>query len=291
MKRSLLILTTGLLAVAGSLQSCKNGGSTGAGKAVSLKMKLQPGTQYVYEMDTKTAMNVTGLSTTQTINSILDFKVTAGEGTDRLLTISYEKLSSEMNTPMGVIKFNSDDPNLNSMKGVLSQPFTMTIAENGTIKKIEGLERTENIAPGEDDDAMKQVKATLTDSAIRTSMAYMLDIYPDNPVKPGDTWVKKTVIPLAGVNIRVENNFKLLSIDKQTAHIEVKAKITEGKGEMSMVKVDLKGSSEGTMDVDTETGFMTASKIKQDIDGMMSMGTKSAPLKMNIEMNITGKKK
>src|SRR5215217_5620004 len=111
MKRSLLILTVGLLAVAGSLQSCNNGGSTGAGKAVSLKMKLQPGTQYVYEMDTKTAMTVSGLSTTQNINSILNFSVAAGEGTDKQLTISYEKLSSEMNTPMGVIKFNSDDPN------------------------------------------------------------------------------------------------------------------------------------------------------------------------------------
>lgn len=289
MKRSLLIFTAGLLAVAGSLQSCKNGGSTG--KAVTLKMKLQPGTQYVYEMDTKTAMNVSGLSTTQSINSIMTFAVAAGEGTDKQLTVSYEKLSSEMNTPMGVIKFNSDDPNLNGMKGVLSQPFTMTIAENGTIKKIEGLERTESATTAEEDDAMKQVKATLTDSAIRTSMSYMLDIYPDNPVKPGDTWMKKTVVSLAGVNIRVENNFKLLGVDKQTAHIEVKSKITEGKGEMSMVKVDLKGKSEGVMDVDTETGFMTSSKIKQDIDGMMSMGTKSAPLKMNVEMTTSGKKK
>jgi hypothetical protein len=297
MKKTLVLLTAGILTIAASLQSCKNG--SGAGNAVALKLNLAPGTKYAYTMDSKTTMNTSGLNSTQTMEMAFSYEVAAGEGTDKKLMISYDHINSEASTPVGTVRFNTEDSSIPGLKEFLSRPFIMTVSEKGLIKNIEGLERIDSSElPAGDEEAQnirRQIEATFTDSAMRISMESMLNIYPDNAVKPGDNWVKTSTISTAGMSMKVENTYKLLSVKDNTAHIEVKSKISNGGGSMEAqgmpIKIELNGTSDGTMDVDVTTGFMTASKMKQDIDGTMSMSGMKAPVKMIMEISVTGKKK
>lgn len=296
MKKSILLFTAGILVVAASLQSCKNG--TGAGNAIALKLNLEPGTSYSYVMDSKTVMNASGINTTQTMEMAFSYDVAAADGTNKKLTISYDRINSELSTPMGPMQFNTEDSSIPGLKELLRKPFVMTVTEKGVIKSIEGLERGDQGIPEGDEEAQnirKQIEATFTDSAMRTSMENMLNIYPDNAVKPGDTWVKTSTISAAGMNMKVENTYKLLNTKDNTAHLEVKSKISNGGGSMETqgmpIKIELNGTSEGTMDVDISTGFMTSSKMKQNIDGTMSMSGMKAPVKMTMDINVTGKKK
>lgn len=297
MKKTILLFTAGILTIAASLQSCKNG--TGAGNAIALKLNLTPGTSYAYTMDSKTVMNASGINTTQTMEMAFSYDVAAADGTNKKLIISYDRISSELSTPMGPMQFNTEDSSIPGLRDLLRKPFVMTVTEKGVIKSIEGLERGEQMGiPEGDEEAQnirKQIEATFTDSAMRTSMENMLNIYPDNAVKAGDTWVKTSTISAAGMDMKVENTYKLLNAKDNIAHLEVKSKISNGGGSMEAqgmpIKIELNGTSEGTMDVDIATGFMTSSKMKQNIDGTMSMSGMKAPVKMTMEINVIGKKK
>jgi hypothetical protein len=125
-------------------------------------------------------------------------------------------------------------------------------------------------------------------------MQQALNIFPDHPVKPGDTWKKTFNMGTSMMNLTIDNEFKLTSVTGGTAHIDVNSKIKGGGGagpEMKNMNMDLNGDQKGTMEVEVATGLVTDGKMKQTIKGEMTAAGMKVPMSVTSDIHISGRKK
>jgi hypothetical protein len=133
---------------------------------------------------------------------------------------------------------------------------------------------------------------TFNDSAIRSMMQQSFNIYPDKAITPGDTWEKKFTMT-SMINMEMDNKYKLVSVNNGVAHLEVNSTITGKPGNnpaMAQMKIEMKGTQTGTMDVEVGTGLITDSKLKQNMKGKMSMMGMEIPMEISSDIHIAGKK-
>lgn len=138
----------------------------------------------------------------------------------------------------------------------VGQSITMTIAQNGTVKEVKGMEPIRAKAeeyidnlPRTDDKTKAQWKKMLT-SKITNEYAKELwpkklhvKTYPDHPVKVGDTW--KVQYDLGDSNF--ESHFTLRDLRNGIAFIEEKTVVRNGKSW---------DKHEGVIEIDEKTGWI-----------------------------------
>ncbi len=300
MKKSLLPL----IAIAAGLlyTSCKSG------EPVNLKLTLQPGSQYLYTMDMKMTMeqNAMGQSMKTQQDMLMEstYDVAAGAGDDRKITVTYDRIAMNMKNPMMSMTYDSkdpakSDPKLAAMSGMLNKPFTMEVSSSGEIKKVEGLSAIINgmgdTTTPEGIATRQQMAQSFNDTAIKSMMQQALNIFPDHPVKPGDTWKKTYNMSMGVMGMTIDNEYKLTSVSGRTAHIDVNAKIKGGGAstapEMKNMNINLNGDQKGTMDVEVATGLVTDSKLKQNITGDISAMGMKMPMKISSDIHLSARKK
>ena len=299
MKKHLLSVA----AVAATLlfASCKGG------EAVDLKLNLQPGSQYLYIMDTKMAMEQSAMGQTmKTDNDMVmesTYAVGNSEGGNQRITVTYDRIAMSLRNPMANMAYDSRDAKsgdsaLRNMGAILNRPFSMVVNRQGEILKVEGLSEIIN-SLGDSTQAgkeiRKQLSSTFNDSAIKSMMQQSLNIFPDHPVRTGESWKKSYNMNMSIMNMKIDNEFKLASVSNGVAHLNVNAKISGGGAmsgeEMKNMQISLAGDQTGTMDVDVATGMVIDSKLKQNIKGDISMMGMKIPLTMTQDIHITARKK
>lgn len=311
MKKSLLLLSAGLLTL-GTLPGCKNSGSSaGSGEAVTLKFNFQPGSKFQYIMDTKQTISqsMDGMSMTINQDMIMEstYDVAAADGGNKKLTVTYDRMYMKTGMPTKSMEYDSKDPakqapELKSMGAMIGKPFSMTVTESGEITRIDGLSDMLNGMVDSTDPnaaaARQQMASMFNDTSIRSMMQQSMYIYPDKPVKPGDTWNRKMKMNMVVFAMTLDNTFKLISVNDGKAHIEMDSKITGeavNNPQMAGMQMELNGTQKGTMDVEVSTGMIADSKLKQEIKGKMAMkqGDQNIDIPMEIksDIHITGQKK
>lgn len=281
--------------------SCKSG------EPVNLKLNLQAGSQYLYTMDTKMTMqqSVMGQSMSSqqdmTMESVYD--VTAAEGNDKRITVTYDRVAVNMKSPAMSMAYDSkdsasSDPRMAMMGNMLHKPFTMDVSDRGEIKNITGLDAIINAmgdtTTAEGAQMRAQMESIFNDTAIRSTMQQSLNFFPDHPIKPGDTWKKTYAMKVGMMSMSVDNEFKLTSVTGNTAHIDLTGTIKgggSGSAETQNVNINLTGTQKGNMDVDVPTGLVTDSKIRQDIKGEMSAMGMKVPMTITQDIHLAAKKK
>ncbi len=297
------ILSLSALAGLGMLASCKGGSDT-----IDLKLKLQPGAQYIYTTDNRMSMEQTmmgqALKTTNNMMMQATYDVAAAEGNGRKLTVTYDRITLETSMPMGQIKYDSDnpqasDPALGSLGEMLHKPFSMTVNEQGEIQKIDGLDAIVNSIGDTTTPAgtatRGQMAKMFNDTAMKGMMQQALNIFPDKPVKPGDTWKKAVDLNLSAIAMKMDNTYKLTSVSNGIAHIDVSSVVTAGgdiaSEQMKNVQIKLSGDQKGSMDVEVATGMVADSKLAQNISGDMTIGEMKIPVKITQDIHLSAHKK
>jgi hypothetical protein len=299
MKKSLLPIA--VMAATLLYASCKSG------EPVDLKLNLQPGSQYLYTMDMKMTMQQSAMGNTvkteQDMMMESTYDVSAGEGNNKRITVTYDRIAMSLKNPMMSMSYDSkdpakSDPKLAMMSGMLNKPFSMEVTDHGEIRKIEGLG---DIINGMGDtttlegmEMRRQMGQTFNDTAIRSMMQQSLNVFPDHPVKPGDTWKKSYSMNMGIMNMSIDNQFKLTSVTGNTAHVEMNATIKGGgttAPEMKSMNINLSGDQKGTMDVEIATGLVTESKVKQNIKGDISAMGMKIPMTIAADIHLSAKKK
>jgi len=296
------ILALGAFAGLGLLSSCTGSDS------IDLKLKLQPGSQYVYTTDNRMTMeqSMMGQSMKTTNNMMMQatYAVDAAEGQNKKLTVTYDRITLETAMPMGQIKYDSDkpeasDPALSSLTQILHKPFSMTVTERGDITNVSGLDAIINAvgdtSTQEGAMARAQMANMFNDTAVKSMMQQSFNIFPDKAVKPGDTWKKSVNVNLSSIAMKMDNTYKLTSVSNGVAHIDVNSVVTAGgdmaSEQMKNMQIKLSGDQKGTMDVDIATGMVSDSKLKQTISGDMTVSEMKIPIKISQDIHLTAKKK
>jgi hypothetical protein len=273
--------------------SCKSGtesGTTSTSGPIDLKLNFKTGEKFLYS--TRVDQNIESMGNmSQSMLMEMIYTYTGDEGGDKKLAITYDHVVMHSMSPMGKIDYDSKDTQPREkgtglMDSLIGKSFTITVAPNGEIKKVEGMSDLINaMAKTDGGDAAANA---FSDTTVRLMMQNSFDIYPGKPVKTGDTWVKKTQMGFATIKVDVENTYTLKSIDGNKATIAVTSVLSLPKTKMGPGgSLEMNGTQKGTVDVDVTTGQILSGKTAQDIKGNMIVEGMQQPIPMNIKGDIT----
>ncbi len=209
-----------------------------AAQAIPLRYQWKQGDVLTYRTVVRTTSSATGgprgpETFEQTLSQTIKLTVAAVNPADGSATLrqSIEALSMEATTPAGKVAYDSArpvaedaDPRVQgiakTLGGMVGEAISVTMAANGTVRRIDGAARiVEKLIDNLPRDPMagglaQNIKAMLSDDALRSSLEQSFSRLPDQPVNIGDTWTAEQTVS-AGATGRVlgKTTFTLKAID------------------------------------------------------------------------------
>jgi len=190
---------------------------------------------------------------------------------------------------------NPDDPTGMMMammnrvfSGIKGQSFSMKLSESGEISDIKGLEnivRAMVDSMGLPPEAQAQVGASLNDqfneNDIRNSFQTAYSIYPNKPIKVGDSWTRTASVK-GKTPMMIDSKYTVKAIENGMATLGVTSTFSplEKEGD-----TNIKGTQEGEMQVELATGITTDAKLNQQF----TMETQGVPVEMKSLVTIKSK--
>ncbi|WP_114936308.1 DUF6263 family protein [Mucilaginibacter endophyticus] len=223
-----------------------------------------------------------------TIEGKMSFKVL---NVDSLyyMEVNYTKVGMNMQLPNGNVAFSSDDKDTTNimariMAGITNKPFTATLSKSGRIRSIENAENMiTSMIDGFKEvpaDKKEQLKTQLSQSfgsgALKSNLEMAMAVLPEVPVAKNDKWTIKNNLQGA-MSAKMVTVYQLMDITPQSFVIHGNATIetdnTAGYktvGNLPM-KYNMKGTMVSDVVVDKATGWISSSKVKQNIDGAVEI--------------------
>ena len=277
MKKILLACTLAIITVAGYAQKVKPA------------LKLIKGNTYYLATAAhsvvKQTINGQLNNIDMTINGKISFKVLNADDSLYYMEVNYTKVGMQMQLPNGNVAFNSDDKDTTNimariMSGITNKPFTATLTRSGRIRSIENAENmiTSMIdgfkeVPAEKKEQLKtQLSQSFGSGALKSNLEMAMSVLPEVPVSKNDKWTIKNNLQGA-MSGKMVSVYQLMDITPQSFVIHGNATIeTDNTADYKIVsnlpmKYNMKGTMVSDVIVDKATGWISSSKVKQNIDG------------------------
>jgi len=223
-----------------------------------------------------------------TIEGKMSFKVL---NVDSLyyMEVNYTKVGMNMQLPNGNVAFSSDDKDTSNimarvMAGITNKPFTATLSKSGRIRSIENAENMiTSMIDGFKEvpaDKKEQLKTQLSQSfgsgALKSNLEMAMSVLPEISVAKNDKWTIKNNLQGA-MSAKMVSVYQLMDITPQSFVIHGNATIETDNtaayktvGNLPM-KYNMKGTMVSDVVVDKATGWISSSKVKQNIDGSVEI--------------------
>lgn len=309
MKKTFLLLCIAAIMGMG-LTGC-NGSKSGSSDVVDLKLNLQKGKSYTYSTKTTMNMDMTMMGKQMTTTGNIDFafkmKVDDVDAQNNYnITASYDAIRFKINAMGMDMGYDSKNPgdtsHENMMNGMfrkifssmLGQAFKLSMSPKGEVMKIEGIaDLVEKISasinvPDQMKEQMhKQMKESFNEEQIKQSFAQGFYIYPDKPVKVGDSWKKSFDKTMNNMNMNQDLKFTVKEVTDNSIVLELDGIITSSVNADSTgrPKIDISGDEKGTMEMLRSSGMIQ----KGNIDMNMKMSSMGNPMTMKVKTNIESK--
>ncbi len=305
MKKILFLLYAS--AVMGIILPACNGSKSGNTDAVELKLNLQKGKTYSYAM--KTMMNIDMEVMGKPVNTVgnIDFgfkmKVDDIDAQNNFnITTSYDAIRFKMNgmgMDMGYDSKNPGDTSKeNQMDGMfrkifssmLNQHFKIVMSPKGAVLKIEGLKELVesmsanlNVPEAVREQMKKQMAQSFNEDQLKQSFGQAFSIYPDKPVKVGDSWTKNFDQTVNNMKMSQDIKYTVKEIRDNSVILDLDGTIksSASNDSTSTVKVDINGDEKGSMEFLRATGMISHGNID------MNMKATTMGMPMNMKMKIT----
>jgi hypothetical protein len=173
-------------------------------------------------------------------------------------------------------------------------------------KAIEGLalppkvvEMTRGIAKTID----SQLQGTFGDNAMRETIGDLMAMYPDHPVRVGDSWTKDVVRSYGAMPMKRSETWTFTGRKDGQLTLWVYSKVTPNPdatptllGEMARVKIEYTGDASGMVELDETTGWIVKSDITSQLDGTITIRAMGGdgepiPVKINVSAHVESAKK
>ena len=244
---------------------------TPSNESVYLKFNLPKGKVYDFNMmfDTKQELNAQEMKNHMRFNydmQVIDEKEkiktikTTYKRIDMLMTMGENKMdfSSEKGTSASFDPMQIVSKMLSVLKG---KSFTMKVNEKGEISDVQGFEemgqlmvKEMNLPEASKAQMLAQFKSQFNDEAVREMFSAAFNIYPDKPVKVGDTW-QRTITGRDGKPVTTKYTVQEIKDDK----VKLFARSTSPIDQRS------------TMIVNAKTGLVMDATLQQKMEGERKM--------------------
>ncbi len=277
MKRTIFLFSafTLLLAITG-IYSCKNSNST------FLKFNLEKGKTYDYEIVWDLDQQMMGQDTKISLLGGYSMNVTDEKNNVKTLTGIYKNFKLYMQMMGMEINIDTDKPlepmDEETMKtnplgimnkvfaGIKGKQFTMKVDEEGKVLDVDGFEQIIQAmvdSVGMNEDTKQQMNISLKDQfneqTIKDQFAQVFTIFPNKQVKIGDSW--ETSFKTGG-RMPAVHTTKYTVKQIEGNHVTLTATTNIGSEGTEM---EIKGTQNGTLLVDSKTGLVVNAEYDQDI--------------------------
>lgn len=275
------------------------------GDAITLKFNLPTGSIYDYNVDMNMQMKSDVNGQSMNMNNKMSmgylFSATGDSAGWKKLTASINRIAMHITGNGANIDYDSDKPSDTSdvVSGMMGKvlgaikggKFGFTMNEKGEVGSVTGIQDMMQRAlssvnvPGAE--AMASgMGNTFNEDNFKQNIQQSFGMYPDKPVKPGDTWTKTMNMNNQGIIMKMDNNYTLESVSGNMASVKVDSKISS-PGNAAM---NIGGTITGTMKFDIPTGLPTDGDLDMNMNIAATNNAQSAPMNMNMQMKVTGKK-
>lgn len=268
----------------------KNGAST------NFQFNLQKGKAYDYAMDFDMKQEMSGQNINTNMKSDYIMEVIGDDGNVKTLKTTYKRFAMNIAMANKTIKADSDnsdsvatgeitDPGqmMNAMFSALKgKSFIIKVDKEGKVTEVTGLQQIADamVSSMKVKEEMKpMVRQAFTqqfnEENIKELFSQSFNIFPNKPVKVGDSWEKK----LSGTSLMpmdMTTTYTVKSIDGNLVTLDAKSNMKFTGG------TNLSGEQIGRMKVNAKTGLVETAEYEQKMEGQMKMTTKAT---------ITGKER
>ena len=282
MKKSKLLALTAFLFISGSVI---------AQKTYTLKQNFPIGKKYDFSMVSDQIINqeVSGqkMNISQNIGTDYTFDIRNGEDQNKDIDVVYNRIfmkSSAMGNTMTMDSDDADTTKQNPFRGIKGASFRMEMQPNGSIKSLTGIDgMLTSMASkmSKDSVVISNLKASLSKQfnaeGMKQTMESSLKIYPDQPVKIGDSWTVDTKMQMT-MPIETITKYTLKEVKNGVAYLTISGTlISKGDFETmgNKMQTDLNGTNNGDAELDIQSGLILKSHLRMEMIGIMTaMGQK-----------------
>lgn len=293
----------------------------GCGSRPDLTMKMNPGDRFevATDRDVSTSTDVMGMSQrdSQRTGETMLFEV---KSVDAEGWATIEATIQRLETPgLEGLGPMAEGLNIEEVLSLEGRTFTLVMSPKGKVSSVTGMDRAaaeagdalvtavkdvmgkqmeqlpeamrgmEQLLTGEIDVVVRKgVRDQLGDEAIRERLESVFAVYPEDPtVAKGAVW-ERTLSLFKGQPMVLNDTFTLEEVKDGVARIAVASQVSPNTAAEPMslmgmeMKMELSGSRTGTIEIDTETGWITSRTMESDLNGNVSV------MGMQATMKVTG---
>ncbi len=271
---------------------------------IQLGFQLPEGKTVRYTTEAQQTIDQTVMGQTLSVKQSTGFdmlyKVTAVNGNSRDVDVTYDRVRLSTNATGKELKWDSrdtagNDPAFAVMGAMTGKSFQITVARDGQIERVTGFTELLNGLIGDPTDPTaalmrQQLEPLFSDAAVRQTLEQNTHIYPDQPVKKGDTWERTMTSSMGPIVLTIHNTYRLEKATSTHATVSVKGDITGATGATPVegMQVHLKGTQTGTLNMEIATGMVEKMNYTQNIDGAMEIQNMKVPMKIQTTGTVSG---
>ncbi|MFO7702739.1 MAG: DUF6263 family protein [Psychroflexus maritimus] len=258
---------------------------------IDLKLQLTEGETYQHsskiKMDLNQKMMGQDVDLTMTIEGKMSFINQSNlEGSHELVGF-YDYLSYETQMPQMQMKVSSDEvdaenPLSSIFNDMVGEKFNFNLSNQGRVSEVEGIDKiwtkliaaNENLSDLEKNQFQAQMQESFGADSFAGSLETSFAIYPEAPVKLGDSWTVTTNLQ-NGYPAQIKTTFTLKDFDEDFVYIEGEGNIKTEEEDNRMTTngmefiFSLEGSNTSELKLDRKTGWIVDGTVNQNAKGNM----------------------
>ena len=178
---------------------------------------------------------------------------------------------------------------------MVGQSFKLAMTPKGEVTKVDGfkqmvesLSNRISVPDNMRDQMKKQMGQSFNEDQIKQSFAQGFSVYPDKPVKVGDSWTKNMDKTVSNMKMLQEIKYTVKEIKDNSVLLDMAGTLksaTASDTAATMVKMDMSGDEKGTLEIQRSTGMVSHGNI----DMTMKMNTAGHPMNMKMKITMEGK--
>ena len=303
-----------LAVTAAGTAGCKthlNSGRNNPGDDKTYHIRFEPSTGSAYHYDLTDESNLRvkvedkDVETRRKSEIGVNYRISR-DSNDLVLEINYDKIHIYTKNGDAVTELDADDASSSTfnagsqlLSGLKGAKIVARVSPGGTIRSVSGYQEVINKVLetdyGQEADKAKtrlMWQQLVEQGILKKNMDQLIRAFPDSALHIGDRW-KINSTEKEDIPFNLENVYQLVSIDDGIATIRSEGQLS-GDSSASMlmgytVTSDLKGTEEGTYQVDIRTGMPVSAEVTAKVAGAVQLAGRDAEIKMETTAKLSGK--
>lgn len=275
------------------LFSCNSGAG---GEAYTIKMRLKQGDSFDHntKMNMDMNMGIAGqpINMKMGMNAAVKFDVMEPAGENNVLKLTYNSMNMTMDMGHKMPgQVNMDSIMNKNTQRMIGKSVTIDLSPKNEIVAVTGFD---SIMLNEDTDAAgkKMMEQMFSKEQMNSLFGAMFSMYPNKPVKAGESWTAKTKVNMANIDMLINLKYTLVGVKNGVADIDLDGLI-DGTGKMNQggvsIDVTMKGSQKGMLTIKLDDGYLQNGAYKMDIKADMEMMGQKIPMTIKADYTLSGK--